>query len=325
MSRHVPTSASTRRSAARASFIARALALAALLVPSIVVPRAVRAQTLEDAELLQPRQAAITIMYGHDAWDQYWEGSLKRANGNIGTITTSSITSTVGYGVNSRLTLFASLPYVTTEASQGVLRGMQGRQDFTFMAKYRVANPLIAGRARLKLLAVGAAGVPTSDYTPDFLPMSIGLHSKSLTARAAAHLQDRTGWFIDGFGERMWRANVTLDRSSYYTNGQWIESNEVAMPDVAVYRATFGWQREAWCIPVGITAQRTLGGGDIRRQDMPFVSNRMNFTAAHAELMYYLPRLAGLRLDLGAAHTLSGRNVGQSTTIMTGLTYAFHL
>jgi len=325
MSRHVPTSASTRRSAARASFIARALALAALLVPSIVVPRAVRAQTLEDAELLQPRQAAITIMYGHDAWDQYWEGSLKRANGNIGTITTSSITSTVGYGVNSRLTLFASLPYVSTEASQGVLHGMQGRQDFTFMAKYRVANPLIAGRARLKLLAVGAAGVPTSDYTPDFLPMSIGLHSKSLTARAAAHLQDRTGWFIDGFGERMWRANVTLDRSSYYTNGQWIESNEVAMPDVAVYRATFGWQREAWCIPVGITAQRTLGGGDIRRQDMPFVSNRMNFTAAHAELMYYLPRLAGLRLDLGAAHTLSGRNVGQSTTIMTGLTYAFHL
>jgi hypothetical protein len=167
--------------------------------------------------------------------------------------------------------------------------------------------------------------VPTSDYTPDFLPMSIGLHSKSLTARAAAHLQDRTGWFFDGFAERMWRSNVTLDRSSYYTDGQWIESNEVAMPDVAEYRGTLGWQRGAWCVPVGFTFQRTLGGGDIRRQDMPFVSNRMNFTAAHAEVMYFLPGLSGLRLDLGAAHVLSGRNVGQSTTIMTGLTYAFHL
>ena len=54
-------------------------------------------------------------------------------------------------------------------------------------------------------------------------------------------------------------------------------------------------------------------------------SNRMNFTMAHAEVMYFLPRLSGLRLDLGAAHTLSGRNVGQSTTIMTGFTYALHL
>jgi len=325
MSRHVPHCALRGRPAARVSSTARALALTTSFALSVAAPRAVRAQTLEDAELLKPRELNATIMYGHDAWDQYWEGSLKRSNGNIGTITTSSMTSTVGYGVTRRLSMFASLPYVRTEASQGVLHSMEGRQDFTLMAKYRLLDPLIAGHARLKVLAVGAAGIPTSDYTPDFLPLSIGLHSKTLTARAAAHLQDRTGWFFDGFAERMWRGNVTLDRSSYYTNGQLIESNEVAMPDVAVYRGTVGWQREAWCIPVGFTHQRTLGGGDIRRQDSPFVSNRMNFTAAHAELMYYLPRLSGLRLDLGAAHTLSGRNVGQSTTIMTGLTYAFHL
>jgi hypothetical protein len=325
MSRSAPTSAYPRRAAAHRSSIARALSFATLLVALVSAPRAARAQTLEDAELLQPRQLNVTVMYAHDAWDQYWEGSLKRSNGNIGTVSTSSVIGTVGYGVNSRLTLFASLPYVSTEASQGVLHGMKGRQDVTLMAKYRVFNPLIAGRTRLKVLAVGAAGIPTSDYTPDFLPMSIGLHSKSLTTRAAAHLQDRTGWFLDGFAERVWRANVTLDRSSYYTDGQWIETNEVAMPDVAEYRGTVGWQRGAWCVPVGFTVQRTLGGGDIRRQDMPFVSNRMNFTAAHAELMYFLPGVSGLRLDLGASRILSGRNVGQSTMIMTGLTYALHL
>ena len=98
------------------------------------------------------------------------------------------------------------------------------------------------------------------------------------------------------------------------------------MPDVAEYRGTHRLAaRGAGAFPSALTAQRTLGGGDIRRQDMPFVSNRMNFTMAHAELMYFLPRVSGLRLDLGAAHTLSGRNVGQSTTIMTGLTYALHL
>ena len=118
---------------------------------------------------------------------------------------------------------------------------------------------------------------------------------------------------------------MQLDRSSYYTDGQLIESDQVAMPDVAQYSASVGWQLRGWCIPIGITDQRTLGGGDIRRQDMPFVSNRMDFTTAHADLMYFLPGVSGVRLDLGAAHTLRGRNVGQSTAIMTGLTYAFHL
>jgi hypothetical protein len=123
----------------------------------------------------------------------------------------------------------------------------------------------------------------------------------------------------------MWRSNVTLDRAAYYTDGQYMETNEVSMPDVAMYRGTIGWQRGRWCIPVGLSAQRTLGGGDIRRQDMPFVSNRMNYTMGQVEVMYFLPGVSGLRLDVGAARTLNGRNVGQSTSIMTGFTYALHL
>ena len=283
------------------------------------------AQTLEDAEMLQRHEMHATAMFGRDTWDQYWEGSLKRANGNIGTVTTRTTTGTIGYGLTEKLTVLASLPYISTEASQGVLHGESGRQDLTLMAKYRVVNAVIADRARLKLLAVGGAGLPTTDYTPDFLPMSIGLHSRSVTGRAAMHLQDRTGWFVDGYAQRVWRSNVTLDRSTYFTDGQFVASNEVLMPDVADYRATIGFQNARWCIPVGLTEQRTLGGGDIRRQDMPFVSNRMDYTMGHAEVMYFLPGLTGLRLDLGAMHTLSGRNVGQSTTIMTGLTYALHL
>jgi hypothetical protein len=275
--------------------------------------------------MLQRREVHATVMYGSDSWSEYWEGTLQRSNGNVGTVTTHSIAVNAGVGVTSRLTVLGSLPYVWTEASQGVLHGMSGRQDFTLLAKYRVANPLIAGRARLKLLAVGGVSTPTSDYTPDFLPMSIGLHSKSAITRLAAHLQDRTGWFVDGYAERVWRSNVTLDRSAYYTDGRYFETNEVAMPDVAMYRGTLGWQRGAWCVPVGLTAQRTLGGGDIRRQDMPFVSNRMNATTAHAELMYFLPGVSNLRLDLGAARTLTGRNVGRSTSFMTGFTYALHL
>ena len=118
---------------------------------------------------------------------------------------------------------------------------------------------------------------------------------------------------------------MTLDRSAYYTDGQYIESNEVSMPDVAMYRSSVGWQRGAWCIPVGVSWQRTLGGGDIRRQDMPFVSNRMNATVGHADVMYFLPGVSNLRLDLGVARTIDGRNVGRSTSFMSGLTYALQL
>jgi len=314
-----------RRRFAACAPSSRFIGLATTLTLSLLGARVTPAQTLEDAELLQRREVHATVMFGSDAWSEYWEGTLRRSNGNVGTVTTRSVALNAGVGVTERLTVIGALPYVWTEASQGVLHGMSGRQDFTLLAKYRVANPRIAGRARLKVLAVGALSTPTSDYTPDFQPMSIGLHSKSASARLAAHLQDRSGWFVDGYAERIWRANVTLDRSGYFTDGQYYETNEVAMPDVAKYRGTLGWQRGPWCIPVGLTAQRTLGGGDIRRQDMPFVSNRMNATMAHAELMYFLPGVSNLRLDLGAAHTITGRNVGRSTSFMTGLTYALHL
>ena len=301
----------------------RTLAAACALV--LAGTGSLSAQTLEDAEMLRRREVHAGVMYGSSSWSEYWEGTLKRSNGNVGTVRTQSVAAHLGYGVNERLTVIAALPYVWTEASDGVLQGMSGRQDLTVLAKYRVANPLVAGRARLKVLAVAGASTPTSDYTPDFLPMSIGLQSRNAITRVAAHLQDRTGWFVDGYAERVWRSNVTLDRSAYYTQGQYFETNEVAMPDVAMYRGAVGWQRGIWCIPVGVTSQRTLGGGDIRRQDMPFVSNRMNHTTAHAELMVFIPGASNLRLDLGAARTLNGRNVGQSTSFMTGFTYALHL
>jgi hypothetical protein len=74
---------------------------------------------------------------------------------------------------------------------------------------------------------------------------------------------------------------------------------------------------------VSLVQRRTLGGGDIRRQDMPFVSNRMDFVKLDGALMYSMPK--NLSVGFGAGHVLSGRNVGQSTTFTSGLFYAIHL
>lgn len=280
-----------------------------------------RAQSLEDGLLIKPRELRVGVEYGNDAWDRYWEGSLKRTNDNIGTITTRSVTGSAMYGLTSRVTFLASLPYVWTRASLGVLQGMEGRQDLTVAVKLRVLQTTVGARGTLGAVITAGAAVPVSDYTPDFLPLSIGLANRRAIARAALHLKDRSGFFLDGSYGHAWRSNVSLDRPAYFTDGQLVLSDEVAMPDVSDLMLSAGYNKGPWCIPVGFTSQRTLGGGDIRRQDMPFVSNKMDFTRMHARVMYTLPTATPLIVSAGAMRTLSGRNVGESTTIMAGVTY----
>jgi hypothetical protein len=67
--------------------------------------------------------------------------------------------------------------------------------------------------------------------------------------------------------------------------------------------------------------QYTLGGGDIRRQDMPFVSNRMNFSKVSAMVMAPIPKLHHFSFQFAGGYTVRGRNVGQATTLTAGLLY----
>jgi hypothetical protein len=301
--------------------------LAAALVAALAASAApAAAQTLDDGFVLPRRVVRATVEYGSERWDRYWEGERLRDNGNIGTLTTRSTTLAAGYGVTDRLSVFAALPWVATEASQGVMRGQRGRQDVTVAAKYEALRARVGGRARLSALAMAGVGAPTSDYTPDFLPMSIGLGARRATARAVVHAQDRTGLFVEGAAGHTWRSTVRLDRPAYYTDGRLTLSDEVAMPDVADYTAAVGYQDARWCVPVMLVAQRTLGGGDIRRQDMPFVSNRMDFTRLQGRVMFTPPAArGGLQLHVGAMRTLSGRNVGRAAALSGGATVAFRL
>ena len=118
--------------------------------------------------------------------------------------------------------------------------------------------------------------------------------------------------------------DVKLDRPAYYTDGRLFLSDEVAMSDVFDYTASAGYRKGRLHVPISLSQQRTLGGGDIRRNDMPFVSNRMDFVRLDAAVMYTLPAPENLLVRLGASRIVSGRNVGQSTTLTGGLLYTFH-
>ena len=278
------------------------------------------AQTVDDGLMMPKGTLSVGVLYSHDSWDEYWEGTLKRSNGNIGTLTTQSVTGIAGYGLSNRLSVMASLPYVSTHASQGVLHDLSGFQDLAIAAKLKAFEARSDMHGSFGVFIAGTGAIPVTDYTPDFFPLSIGTGGGRASARLTASYKSASAWFINASSAYTFCSNVKLNRNSYYTDGQLYLTNEVAMPNVIDYTLTAGISQGRLTIPLSLIQQRTMGGGDIRRQDMPFVSDRMNYTKLNGAIMYALPM--NLSVRLGAAHVVGGRNVGQSTTFSSGLFYA---
>jgi len=244
----------------------------------------------------------------------------------LGTVKTQTVTWNSNYGITNKLDLIVNVPYVWTHASQGVLHSMNGFQDITLAAKYQAIDRRFTRWGRLRTFGVVAGGIPLTSYSPDFQPLSIGLGSKRISARGTLNFQSDRGWFLTGSTAYTWRDNVTLNRTSYFTNGQLYLTNQVEMPNVFDFVTSAGWLSRARMAQVSFFQLRTLGGGDIRRQDAPFISNRMNFSRVSGMVMYPMPgSLHNLSYQFMYGYVVDGRNVGQSSTITSGFQYTFHL
>ncbi|MDW8332028.1 MAG: transporter [Cyclobacteriaceae bacterium] len=278
------------------------------------------AQTISDGLMMPAKNLCTGVLYTHDRWTNYWEGTLKRDNGNIGTLTTQSAMWVAAYGITKRLNALAALPYVWTHASQGTLAGQQGIQDLTLALKFNLLNSK-AEHHEFKAFVVGGFSTPLSNYTPDFLPLSIGTGTTNFSGRITLNYAFLKNFYINFSGAYTWRSNIEIDRQAYYTNGQLYLTHEVWMPNVFDYFGSLGFHKGPLQTELNYSQQVTLGGDDIRRHDMPFPSNRMNFSKAGLLVMYYLPWPKYLAVRCAAHYTVSGRNVGQSTAITTGLLY----
>jgi hypothetical protein len=282
-----------------------------------------KAQTMNDGLMMPAKSLCTGFFYGHDQWKNYWEGSLKRDNLNIGKLTTQSVMWYGVYGISKKLNVYGILPYVWTKASLGTLQSMQGVQDLTLGAKYNLLKTE-AGTGNFTVFASGSFSTPMSDYTPDFLPLSIGLATTNLSGRGTINYSMKNGFYVNTSGGYTWRSNVKLDRPAYYTDGAYYSTNEVHMPNVFDFIVNLGYHKGAWEAQIFYNQQNTLGGGDIRRQDMPFVSNQMNFSKAGALVMYYLPWPKNFAVRATSNYTFAGRNVGQTTSFMGGVLYTFN-
>lgn len=297
------------------------LACAAL---ALLVNKNASAQTFTDGLMMGKGLYCTGFMYTHDKWTNYWEGTLKRDNGNIGSITTQSLMYYGVYGITGKFNAIIMAPYVKTEASQGTLKGMQGVQDLTIGLKY---NFLDMKTDALRFRAFGAINftTPLTDYAPDYLPLAIGAASTNIGYRLNMMFRLSQGWFVNGSGGYTWRSNVKLDRPSYYDGDSFHNTDEVEMPNVFDVFVSAGYQKDALQVELNYIQQNTLGGADIRRQDMPFVSNKMNAKRVGLLVMYYLPApLRNLAVRGSVHYTVSGRNVGQATTYLGGILYTFN-
>lgn len=281
------------------------------------------AQTLMDALMMPKKDFCTGVLYTHDQWKDYWEGPTKRDNQNIGTITTTLITWVGNYGITDKLNIIAMVPYVKTSASSGTLTGLEGVQDLTLGVKYNLIKKEM-GSGNFTAFGVGSFSTPLTNYVIDFLPLSIGMGSTTVTGRLIANYKLTSGWYATATAGYTWRSNVAIDRPHYYTDGSIYFTNQVWMPNQMAAVYSVGYYRNLLQAEVNFTQLNTLGGGDIRKQDMPFVSNRMNAYRIGGLIMYYFPKPKNLAARVEVGYTIDGRNVGQAITLTGGLLYTFH-
>jgi hypothetical protein len=288
----------------------------------VLMPLMSMAQTDIDAIMMEKNAFCVGPMYSYSSWKNYWEGTLKRDNQNLGKVSTQMIGAMGTYGITKRLNVLFGVPYVITKASAGTLHGYKGVQDLSLFVKY-VPYRRKLGDGIFTVFAIGGFSTPLTDYVADYLPLSIGLHSTNLLARGMADYQVNN-LFVTGSATYVYRTNIKIDRTAYYTTEMHL-TNEVEMPDVATFNLRLGYRSYHLIAEAVLNNMTTLGGFDITRNNMPFPSNRMNATTAGINVKYtpaFAPRLS---IVGGGNYVLKGRNSGQALTVDGAIFYVLNL
>jgi len=289
------------------------------IINLLAIATQLAAQTDADAIMMAKNNFCGGFTYTNSNWKNHWEGTFKRDNLNLGTISTNSYNMMGNYGISGKLNVLFNVPYINTKASAGTLKGQKGLQDVSLWVKYMPLEKQI-GNGTISVYALAGYSTPLSNYTPDFLPLSIGLRSKTTSLRAMVDYQ-LGSLFATVSSTYMIRQNVTLDRTSYYTT-QLHNTNQVAMPNAILHQARVGYRSSGLIAELTITDMKTMGGFDITKNNMPFVSNTMNASTIGANVKYtMLEKLYGLSFIGNINYTVAGRNVGQATTAGLGAFY----
>jgi hypothetical protein len=289
-----------------------------ILILSIFLTTKTFAQTEMDGLFMDKNLFCVGATYTKTSWKNYWEGTLKRDNLNLGKVSSSNVMINGNYGLKNNINIIFTLPYIKTKASAGQLAGQKGIQDFSLYLKWAGYTKQFK-KSILKGIIVGGVSVPLGKYTPDLLPLSIGTLSKTASIRAMVDFQ-QSNWFGTASGTYIYRGNVKLDRNTYYTT-ELHYSNMVQMPNATNINIRGGYRSETWIIEAIANKWITNGGFDISKNNVPFVSNKMDATTIGLHVKYETMFVDGLSFVGDGMTTVAGRNVGQTSGFTLGAFY----
>jgi len=276
------------------------------------------AQMPNDGLMMPQGQLCILGQYSNSAWKNYWQGETKRSNSNLGAVSTQSALLMGNYGITSNLNAMIGLPHVWTDASDSYLSGQKGVQDLVVFLKYQALEHAALG-GKLKLQATGGLSSPVTNYPADFLPLSIGLHSKTASLRGVFNYTADFGLYLTAQAGHTWRSITKTDRDSYIFDSELILNNEMPVPNVFDYSVRLGFIKTRFQTEFWYDSFTGLTGDDIRYNEAPQPTNKM----AAAQVGWFGKGFVTKRLGLivTVSQVLSGRNVGESLTWTAGATY----
>ena len=276
------------------------------------------AQTDMDALMMAKNNFCTGFMYGNSSWKNYWEGTLKRDNQNLGTVSSQMIGIMGNYGIKDNLNILFSVPYFNNKASAGTLIGRSGIQDLTLTVKWMPIETTI-GKADFALYALGSYSTPLAKYVNDYLPLSIGFGARTGMIRLMTDYQ-LGNFFTTASAAFFSRSNVSIDRIAYYTTRMHY-TNQVEMPTMSNFNFRAGYRSGKGYAEAIVDIMKTNGGFDISRNNMPFLSNQMNASRVGLGFKYNFGKVEGLSAVGNAMYTIAGRNMGQATSISAGVFY----
>jgi hypothetical protein len=271
--------------------------------------------------LMMPKGSICNLVgYSNSKWSNYWEGEKKRSNANLGTFNSQNVMAMSALGLSDKMNIMVALPYVWNAASASYLDGQSGVQDLSTWLKYRIVGQE-GSFGKLKVFATVGGSIPMTNYVADFLPFSIGLHTKTASGRLIVNYEKK-GFYLNAQAGATLRSKVKIDRNSFIFNNKLYESNIMPVPDAADGSLTLGFINKRFQTAVSIDKFGCLAGDDIRYNDAPILTNNMQSTSVN---WFGRINLGHLSLIVNAGKTLKGRNVGEATSFGGSVLYWFQV
>ncbi|WP_304237342.1 transporter [Jiulongibacter sediminis] len=285
-----------------------------------------KAQTPDDAILMNSGEACVLLNYSDAQFDHYWEGSGLRVNETIATVSRNTVMPMIAVGIIPRLNFYIATPYVQTSSSNpngGRFAGASGLQDLSLAAKYELIHKESKVGNFSALASIGFS-TPMSNYLSDYMPYSLGLGTPQFNYSAIAQYGFKKGPYLRLSGAYLWRGYTEAERDYYYNGGSfytpWMDVPNAFAVNGVLGSWLFGNRIK---LEANLNRFQSLSGDDIRAYNAAQPTNKVETTSAGILGQYYPKNLKGLGFVVNHMRTLSGRNTGKLNSTSIGLTYQF--